>query len=58
MAEKLMDGEKEEKTKSKYTGVVPAVDQASRILICLARNPSFKINLTEICNSVGIHKSK
>lgn len=58
MAEKLMDGEKEEKTKSKYTGVVPAVDQASRILICLARNPSFKMNLTEICKSVGIHKSK
>lgn len=53
-----MDGDKEEKTKSKYTGVVPAVDQASRILICLARNPSFKMNLTEICKNVGIHKSK
>lgn len=49
---------KEEKTKSKYTGVVPAVDQASRILICLARNPSFKMSLTDICRSVGIHKSK
>ena len=49
---------KEEKTKSKYTGVVPAVDQASRILICLARNPSFKMNLTDICKNVGIHKSK
>jgi DNA-binding IclR family transcriptional regulator len=49
---------KEEKTKSKYTGVVPAVDQASRILICLARNPSFKMNLTDICKKVGIHKSK
>jgi DNA-binding IclR family transcriptional regulator len=49
---------KEEETKSKYTGVVPAVDQASRILICLARNPSFKMNLTDICKNVGIHKSK
>jgi DNA-binding IclR family transcriptional regulator len=49
---------KEEKTKSKYTGMVPAVDQASRILICLARNQSFKMNLTDICKNVGIHKSK
>ena len=49
---------KEEKTNSKYTGLVPAVDQASRILICLARNPSFKMNLTDICKNVGIHKSK
>lgn len=49
---------KEGKTQSKYTGIVPAVDQASRILICLARNPSFKMNLTDICKNVGIHKSK
>ena len=49
---------KEEKSKSSYTGVVPAVDQASRILICLARNPLFKMNLTDICRSVAIHKSK
>lgn len=48
----------EEKNKSTYTGLVPAVDQASRILICLARNPSFKMSLTDICRSVGIHKSK
>jgi DNA-binding IclR family transcriptional regulator len=49
---------KEGKAKSEYTGMVPAVDQASRVLICLARNPSFKMNLTDICKSVGIHKSK
>jgi DNA-binding IclR family transcriptional regulator len=49
---------KEGNTKSEYTGIVPAVDQASRILICLARNPSFKMNLTDICKNVGIHKSK
>lgn len=58
MAERYKVERKDEKTKSKYTGEVPAVDQASRILICLARNPSFKMNLTEICKSVGIHKSK
>jgi len=58
MAEGAGLEKKEEKAKSKYTGVVPAVDQASRILICLARNPSFKMNLTDICKNVGIHKSK
>jgi DNA-binding IclR family transcriptional regulator len=49
---------KEGRKKSEYTGIVPAVDQASRILVCLARNPSFKMNLTDICKTVGIHKSK
>ena len=38
--------------------MVPAVDQASRILLCLAKGPSLKVNLTDICKSVGIHKSK
>jgi len=49
-------GQKSEKTA--YTSSVPAVDDASRILICLAKNPSFKMNLTDICKEVGIHKSK
>ncbi len=44
--------------KTVYTSSVPAVDDASRILICLAKNPSFKMNLTDICREVGIHKSK
>ncbi|MCX5813118.1 MAG: IclR family transcriptional regulator [Proteobacteria bacterium] len=44
--------------KSEYNGLVPAVDQAARILLCLTKNPSQKINLTEICKNVGIHKSK
>jgi DNA-binding IclR family transcriptional regulator len=38
--------------------MVPAVDQASRILLCLAKSLSLKVNLTDICKSVGIHKSK
>jgi DNA-binding IclR family transcriptional regulator len=41
-----------------YTGHVPAVDQAARILLCLAKNKSSRMNLTEICSTVGIHKSK
>jgi DNA-binding IclR family transcriptional regulator len=44
--------------KTDYTGLVPAVDQASRILLCLAKSPSVKMNLTDICRSVAIHKSK
>ena len=44
--------------KTAYTSSVPAVDDASRILICLSKNPSFRMNLTDICKEVGIHKSK
>ncbi len=50
--------EKEQETKPQYTGLVPAVDQAARILRCLAKSSSIKMNLTEICREVGIHKSK
>jgi DNA-binding IclR family transcriptional regulator len=38
--------------------LVPAVEQAAIILIFLAKNPHSKVNLTEICEGVGIHKSK
>ena len=51
-------GRKREGIRSEYSGLVPAVDQASRILILLAQSPSQKVNLTEICKGVGIHKSK
>jgi DNA-binding IclR family transcriptional regulator len=44
--------------KSEYTGFVPAVAQASQILLTLAKNPSPRVNLTEICKSVNIYKSK
>ncbi len=47
---------KRREIKPEYSGLVPAVDQASRILLSLAKNP--KMNLTDICKSVGIHKSK
>ena len=44
--------------KSVYKPLVPAVEQASRILLCLGESPHFKMKLTEICKEVGIHKSK
>jgi len=47
-----------EDKKSGYKPLVPAVEQAANILIFLAKNPQSKVNLTEICEGVGIHKSK
>lgn len=38
--------------------MVPAVEQACRILFCLAGNRSAHMSLTEICGEVGVHKSK
>lgn len=46
------------KGKSVYKPSVPAVEQASRVLLCLGESPNFKMRLTEICNQIGIHKSK
>ena len=39
--------------KSRYKPLVPAVEQASRILVCLSRGLKPKIRLTEICKEVG-----
>lgn len=38
--------------------IVPAVEQAIRVLLCLAGSNSSHMSLTEICEQVGIHKSK
>ncbi len=38
--------------------IVPAVEQAIRVLLCLAGSKSSHMGLTEICEDVGIHKSK
>jgi DNA-binding IclR family transcriptional regulator len=46
------------KPKSTYSGIVPAVEEASRVLITLARNNPGKMNLTQIRKEVGIHNSK
>ncbi len=48
----------QEKRKSSYQPVVPAVDQACRILLCLSKNSNHRMGLTEIVKEVGIHKSK
>lgn len=58
MAKGVVTEKDKKRTKSPYTSLVPAVEQASKILWCLAQGASFKMNLTEICNTVGIHKSK
>jgi DNA-binding IclR family transcriptional regulator len=47
---------KDVSTEERY--LVPAVDQASRILFCLARINSSYMSLNEICSQVGVHKSK
>jgi DNA-binding IclR family transcriptional regulator len=44
--------------KPEYSSLVPAVEQASRIMLALAQTESGKMTLTEICKAVGIHKSK
>jgi DNA-binding IclR family transcriptional regulator len=48
----------EEKKPSAYKPIVPAVDQALKLLMHLAKNTEIKLTLTEICERVGIHKSK
>ena len=47
-----------QKRKSAYKPIVPAVEQASKILLCLGESPNFKMTLTDICRQVGIFKSK
>jgi DNA-binding IclR family transcriptional regulator len=47
-----------EKTKEGYTSLTPAVEQAAQILLCLAKGATLKMRLTDICQRVGIHKSK
>jgi IclR family transcriptional regulator, acetate operon repressor len=46
------------KTKSVYKPVVPAVEQAAMVLLCLGDGGKYEKRLTEICDQVGIHKSK
>jgi DNA-binding IclR family transcriptional regulator len=38
--------------------IVPAVEQASKLLFCLAENSSQHMSLIDICTQIGIHKSK
>lgn len=59
IAEQALDGGVGEPvSKPSYVQLVPAVDQASRILFALGKNPRGSATLTEICLEVGISKSK
>ncbi|MFW2368030.1 MAG: IclR family transcriptional regulator, partial [Desulforhopalus sp.] len=44
--------------KSTYKSTVPAVDQAMRLLNCLAESPNPQLTLTEICGRLEISNSK
>ena len=48
----------EEKRDSGYTPIVPAVDQAGRLLMCLGESAGQSLTLTEICARLGLHKSR
>jgi len=43
---------------SQNTYKVPAVDQAIRVMLCLAKSGNNPKSLTDICQEVGIHRSK
>jgi IclR family KDG regulon transcriptional repressor len=58
MTAKRISSAKDRKTNSSYKPFVPAVEQASRVLICLANSPRPNLKLTQICSQLGIHKSK
>jgi len=51
-------GRADKKKRSEERYLVPAVEQASRILFCLAGTGASHMSLIEICAQVGIHKSK
>jgi DNA-binding IclR family transcriptional regulator len=46
------------KGRSNYKPTVPAVDQAARVLLCLGNANRHKATLKEVCEEVGIYKSK
>jgi DNA-binding IclR family transcriptional regulator len=51
-----MRGSRNPKSNERY--VVPAVEQAARLLFCLADADASHLSLTEICAKAGIHKSQ
>ena len=54
----VLDIKQNKGVKTGSTPLVPAVQQGAEILICLAKSPTFKMRLTDICQQVGIHRSK
>jgi DNA-binding IclR family transcriptional regulator len=53
-----LKSKKKSKKKASIKYSSPAVEQAGRILFCLAQNPSMQMGLVEICNKVGVSASK
>ena len=49
---------KRELSNNNYAEMVPAVEQACKILIFLAKESGVRPRLTDICREVGIHNSK
>jgi len=47
-----------QKQKDSYSQLVPAVEQATKVLRYLSSSPGLKTNLKDICSNVGIHNSK
>ena len=58
MVLKKITGRADKKKRSEDRYLVPAVEQASRVLFCLAGTGASHMSLIEICAQVGIHKSK
>jgi DNA-binding IclR family transcriptional regulator len=58
MKVKVRPSREVDETKSAYKPWVPAVQQASRILFCLAEGPQHKMTLTDICRKAELYKSK
>ena len=54
----VQPGRADKKKGSEERYLVPAVEQASRVLFCLAGTGASHMSLIEICAQVGIHKSK
>jgi len=55
---KVKPNRRDGNNQSGYSPIVPAVDQAGKILLCLGRGGRSRWTLTEICREVGIYKSK
>ncbi|MBN2060869.1 MAG: IclR family transcriptional regulator [Deltaproteobacteria bacterium] len=51
-----MKTKKDHKQSDRYN--VPAIEQAARVLFCLAENETSHLSLTEICSKVGIHSGR
>ncbi len=47
-----------EKNTSTYKPIVPSVEQAAKLLVCLGENSEPNMTVTQICRILNLHKSK